>query len=346
MTATAPSRSEPLLENVVPSDNQADRMQRSRTVRDRSLAAMMSLSDGRRFVLESLGLILVISLAGPLIPGSLAPVAMPPRGLWIPVVLMSCQYGIMGGLFATLAATAAVFLNGLPPQSAAQDFYAYAGMVAAQPCAWFGAALLLGGLRTLHIHHYAELRDQLEHTALMAEDFADGLTRAAGEIERLEHRIATDTGSLAGFLHGFAKIDLRDRESLLASVADVIRYGVGASSFRIYLQSRHVLVPCFGLDDGTRLPAAAISSMPPLLTEDRGGEVADRIANAIASHVRNALVWAPLPSAVEREPIGIVICTRLLPSRDPVRAGQRLVEVCRILAVLLAVCPAPTSDAR
>ena len=86
-------------------------------------------------------------------------------------------------------------------QSATQDFYAYAGIVAAQPCAWFGTALILGGLRTLHIHHQTELQERLDQTGLAAEDLADGLERAVSEIERLEQRIAGDSRTLASFLH-------------------------------------------------------------------------------------------------------------------------------------------------
>ncbi|HET7880246.1 MAG TPA: hypothetical protein VFL55_05120, partial [Acetobacteraceae bacterium] len=99
---------------------------------------MMSLSDWRWFVPESIGLVLIIVLIRTQMPGDLVDGRALPHPLWIPVLLMSGQYGIMGGLFATLMATAAFFLGGLPLQTADQDFYAYAAVVATQPCAWFG----------------------------------------------------------------------------------------------------------------------------------------------------------------------------------------------------------------
>ena len=119
-------------------------VRRPRLARERSLTEMMSISDWYWFVPETIGLLLLIALFRAVLPAGASGVGMP-HPFWIPVLLMSGQYGIMGGLFATLAASAALFVSGLPPQSAAQDFYAYAGVVAAQPCGWFATALITGG---------------------------------------------------------------------------------------------------------------------------------------------------------------------------------------------------------
>jgi hypothetical protein len=103
------------------------------------LIDIMSLSDWPRFVPEALGLLVVISLVRMAVPGGPAGLDSIPHPFWILVLLMSAQYGIMGALFATLSATGMFFANELPAQSAAQDFYAYAGIIAVQPCAWFAA---------------------------------------------------------------------------------------------------------------------------------------------------------------------------------------------------------------
>jgi hypothetical protein len=258
---------------------------------------------------------------------------------------MSGQYGIMGGLFATLAATVAFFIGGLPPQSATQDFYAYAGIVAAQPCAWFGTALVFGGLRTLHIHHQTDLQDRLEQTGLAAEDLADGLECAAQQIERLEHRIATDSSTLASFVHSLAKLDLRDRRSLVASIADVIRYGVGATSFAIYLKGARGLEPCLGVEDGAHVTTAAITPLTPALLH----AISYADAGAAPAVNSDCLVctprWAPIRLAGAAEPVGVVVCNRLQPSQDPAIAVRRLNEVCSVLAVLLSACPGTISEA-
>src|SRR4051794_9088420 len=73
------------------------------------LTEIMSLSDWPRFVPESLGLLVVISLVRMAMPGGPAGLENMPHPFWIPVLLMSAQYGIMGALFATTAATGVFF---------------------------------------------------------------------------------------------------------------------------------------------------------------------------------------------------------------------------------------------
>jgi hypothetical protein len=318
--------------------------------RQPSLTEIMSLSDWPRFVPESLGLLVVISLVRMALPGGPAGLESMPHPFWIPVLLMSAQYGIMGALFATMAATGVFFANELPPQSAAQDFYAYAGMIAVQPCAWFAAALVLGGLRTLHIHHHGELQERLDQTRLAAEDLADGLERAVSETEQLEQRIAADSSTLASFLHSLAKLELRDRRALVASIADVIRYGVGATSFTIYLKGAHGMEPCLGIEDGVGVAPTAIAPLPSYLTQEIIGEAPGAASDAVTGTAPGrdrvgTLHWAPIRRSGSAETVGLVVCTRLQPSRDPVIAVRRLNEVCCVLAVLLSACPKAVAGA-
>src|SRR6185437_594076 len=108
-----------------------------------------------------------------------------------------------GGLFAALSASLLFFATELPAQSAAQDFYDYAAFAAAQPCVWLTAALVLGGLRTLHIHHQARLEERLEDIKATAEELAEQLAGAAGEMALLEQRIAGDTATTSVLLDLF-----------------------------------------------------------------------------------------------------------------------------------------------
>lgn len=304
-----------------------------------SLIGMLSLSDWRRFVPETAGLIVVLSAVSLLLTGRTSP----PAVFWIPVLLMSGQYGIMGGLFSAIAASFMLYIDGLPPQSAAQDFYAYAAVVAAQPAAWFATALVFGGLRTLHIHHETRLRDQFAQSQREGIDLADALERSLQEVQHLERRIAADASTLASLLHHLAQLDLRDVRSLTRSTADVIRYGVGANSFAIYLSGPKGFEPCLGIQDGTHLAPEAIPPLPPEfagvpLDCSSGTEVA--IDNASAS----GRIGQPIRLAGSSEPLGFVICSRLMPSRDRAIARRRLREICDLLAVLLSACPDTTAD--
>src|SRR5580704_14960111 len=177
MTAISVLRPEPHLEKASAPAQGGSRIQWPHGERERSLTEMMSLSDWHRFVPESIVLLVVIVVVQTILPEGPAGLASLPHPFWIPVLLMSVQYGIMGGLFATLSATTAFFIGELPVQYATQDFYGYAGIVAALPCGWFGTALVLGGLRTLHIHQHTVLQERLDQTTMAAEDLAGGLER-------------------------------------------------------------------------------------------------------------------------------------------------------------------------
>jgi hypothetical protein len=339
---------EPLQKAAAGSGSPGGRIKRFQKAHERPLTEMLSIAAWRSFVPETIALLVVITLAraavlsGPAMPSSM------PHPYWIPVLLMSTQYGVMGGLFATLAAIASYFLTGLPVQFATQDFYAYAGVVAGQPCAWFGTALILGGLRTLHIHHQAELQGRFDQTQRAADDLADGLEGAVGEIERLERRIALDTTTLTSLTHSLAKLELSDRASLLASIIDVVHHSVGATNFAIYLKGERGLEPVLGVQNGSSLPPTAISRLAPSLLDEiasgtgAAGGTVPALGGDCAARIPQ---WSPIRPPGSAELVGVVVCDRLQPSQDPAVAARRLDDVCRLLGVLLSARPEAVSGA-
>ena len=302
--------------------------------REPSLMEMMSLSGWRNFVPETLGLLALIAAIRAVFPNGPSGLGSMPHPFWIPVVLMSGQYGIMGGLFATLSATAAFFIGGLPAQSATQDFYDYAGVVAAQPCVWFVTALVLGGLRSLHIHHHTNLQEWFDEAGIAAEDIADGLARAVQEIERLEQRIAVDSSTVTSLLDSLAKLDLSSRRSIVTSIADAILYGVGATSFAVYLAGTSGLTPYFGIEHGSSVAPAMIAPLSPAVMQEIKGPGAVTVPTANGAAAAGRRYWAPICQPGATELIGVVVCNRLQPSQDPTTAVSRLNDVCRVLAVL------------
>ncbi len=305
--------------------------------REASLVELLSLAGWRHFVPETVGLLAVVLVTRAVLPPTFhTPVGIP-GPFWIPVLLIAAQYGIMGGLFATLGATVAFAADGILPQSASQDFYAYAAIIAAQPCAWFATALVLGGLRTLHIHHYNALRSQLDRSERAADDLAVGVEDAAAEIRRLELRIASESDTLTNLLRSLSRLDVSSGRAVGDSVCDFIGYGVGATSFALFLRVADKLVPCLGVEDGARVAVTAVAPIMPSLLRDIEGSV-DRPAELRAHDTDNPL-WAPIRLAYNDALVGVLICYRLQPVRDLAFASRRLGEVCRVLAVLLAATP-------
>jgi hypothetical protein len=291
--------------------------------RERSLIEILALADAWKFILESALLLAVILFVQQRYGG--APAGMP-HPFWIPVLLMAAQYGIMGGLFAALSASAALFMGGLPAQSASQDFYDYAAEIAAQPCAWFASALILGGLRTLHMHQHAALAGRLDRALAIGGDIADRLEHMLAENALLERRIATDRATLGAVLRALAGLTGEDRAALAQGFATVIAEATGATSFTLAIGGADGTGTRIAIEDGV---AVATAGPPPA---HRPGEAELPIRMPIRG-----------PGA---EPAGMVICTRLAPGQDVAAARARLAEICAVLAAILALAAAPQGDGR
>lgn len=302
--------------------------QRSLPEVERSLLQMMSLADWKRFAPETLALTAVIVLAKAWVHQNPAELGDMPNPLWIPVVLISAQYGIMGGLFATLAATVAFFARAWPVQSGMQDFYQFTAAVAAQPCAWFATALVIGGLRSLHLHHELGLADQAAQSRAAAEELAQGLQEAVSEIARLELRIASDVSSCDNLIESLATLEIENPQAMMMSAASFVRDGVGANYVAVYVRGEHGFEPGTALDGSFPIAGPAI---PPFIhsVPERDWHQQDP-----ETHHQWRAVW---PEHAPK-PLGVIVCDRLRGSQSAETAMRRLQQICRILESLASKC--------
>jgi hypothetical protein len=311
------------------------------------LLEMLSLSGWRKLTLETLALLALMAFLRHWFFGVTQTPGMP-HPYWLPVLLASNQYGVSGGMIATVAASA-VYLFELSPQSAAQDFYAYAGMVAIQPTAWLATALVLGGLRSLHIYQTAELAEHLAECRRCASDLADGLERAAAEIASLERRIAIDTSSVAALSRSFSKIDLSDRWAAVVSFGELFRVGAGATTFTIYLKSPDGYVPVFAIEGDATLPTKSINALHPTIidamtNENTGCGAMSGVESSDPSTARHVV---PIPpSDVSTQPLAAIVCQALRPSQDVRQFRRRADELSRVFATILSACPDRPSGVR
>jgi hypothetical protein len=219
--------------------------------------------------------------------------------LWIPVLLAACQYGVIGGAFAAGVASLALYAGALPAQGAHQDFYDYASRLALQPTAWFGVALALGSLRSLHIQKAVKADNALREGADHLSHVVLSLKRATSEIASLESRIASDTATVNRLLRGVAGVEFASSERLADSVAALISDTLAASSFTLYLRTDGGLEPILLVDEeGVRAGGpAAISpaALEAMTASHRAISRADGVAAAMLP--AGALVLAPVTSA-------------------------------------------------
>jgi hypothetical protein len=318
----------------------------SRAHRERSLLGMLSFGRWGKQVLETFVFLAVIVVAQGRLFGA-AEIPGLPHPYWLPVLLASCQYGVSGGMIATVAASA-VYFFGLSPPSATEDFYSYAGMVAVQPAAWLATALVLGGLRNLHIHQSAELTDQLAASRRRANDLSNGLERATAEINALERRIAFDMSSAAALSRGFSLINMSDRRAAAMSFGEVFRVGTGTATFTAYVKESEAYVPVWAVEEDTPRSTKSIEPIPlatieSMMTESAGrGTTCD--AEGSNSRVERCVIRVP-PSDIGSEPLAAIVCERQT-SQDARQFHRRAEELGRALATILCACPNPPPGAR
>jgi len=279
--------------------------------------------------------------------GGVAEIPGLPHPYWLPVLLASCQYGMSGGTVAAVAASV-VYLFGLPSPSAAQDFYAYAGMVAVQPATWLATALALGGLRDLHIHRSAELTDELADYRRRANDLSGGLERAAAEINALERRIAVDMNSVAALSRSLSLIDMSDRWAAAVSFGELFRVGTGTTTFVIYLKGPHGYAPVWAVDEDTTRSTKSMelllsTTIDAMMTENAGRRAMGGVG---ASEPGTGLYIVRVPpSDASSEPVAVIVCD-LHPSQDTRQFRRRADELSRAFATILNACPYPALGGR
>jgi hypothetical protein len=302
------------------------------------LVELLSLTSWRKLILETVVLLVLTTLLQRWFFGPNGVAGMP-HPYWLAVLLASSQYGMSAGVVATVAASLIYWIE-LSPPSAVQDFYAYAGLAAVQPTVWLATALILGGLRNLHIYQSAELADQLAASRRQANDLSDGLERALAEIKALETRIAVDMSSVAALSRGFSRIDLSGRRAAAESYGEVIRAGTGAMNFTIYLKESGGYIPVYPVEENAVVSTQAPEPLSPRAIATMMTENAQCAVTEIASgppDLGYQVVRVP-PSSFDTEPVAAIVC-RLSASQDVRTFRRRAEELSRAFATILSACP-------
>lgn len=115
---------------------------------------------------------------------------MQPHVFWLPVLLLSLQYGTVSGLAAASVAILLSALLGWPDQEVGENHFSYLLRIWAQPVLWLLAALVLGQFRMRQIEQKQALARELADMASQRTAIADYATNLRGRCEALEREIA------------------------------------------------------------------------------------------------------------------------------------------------------------
>ena len=159
-----------------------------------------------------------------------------PHPFWIPVILVSVQYGRVSGLAAAALATALAGLAGWPAQTPQEDFYTYSLRIWREPALWIIGALLIGGLRSRQIRD----RQALEASLQLAEvqrnalgGFCEALQAELGQFERAA--ATAPAGSIAAALEALHTLRCGSGSEAAERLPETLAAWLGEARWSLHL---------------------------------------------------------------------------------------------------------------
>lgn len=141
---------------------------------DRCRKLLLCLRDSNApWLVELVVLYSLLLVLAYVLPGQNELTAINPHPFWIPVLLLSVQYGPLGGGAAALVGSLLHWLIGAPVQAGGEDFYDYIYRIWREPMLWLGASVVLGGLRSQQIDKVEALRVQVTEAETQRRRIAD-----------------------------------------------------------------------------------------------------------------------------------------------------------------------------
>ena len=269
-------------------------------------------------------------------------VELKPHPFWIPVLLVSLQYGTIDGLVAVAASTVAVWLLGWPQPHPNEDYLGYLSRVWNEPLLWLGAAILIGEFRLRQLSELRGLQARVvgleKERELLKGEVVDSRSRVRFLETHLAAGIPENCAALIEACSEGGKIGSQDLERALVTIGEVALGAETLSLFQ-YVNGALVLV--------VRVGSAPELNLRPRF---RPGEpiyervVRNRTVLCAARGLDHAVLedqgtWAaPICSAANGEVIGMLKIERMLTPQQPggiERMERTLLAVCKLLAARL-----------
>lgn len=114
-----------------------------------------------------------------------------PNPLWVPVLLVSLQYGTVSGLLAAAAAIVVTMVKGAPEQDVEENLFTYLMRIWAEPILWLSGAVLLGQFRMRQLAERQELRRKVEELSVQRTTLAGYASSLRERCEAMERELVT-----------------------------------------------------------------------------------------------------------------------------------------------------------
>jgi len=164
-----------------------------------------------------------------------------PHPYWIPVLLLSIQYGTNEGLLAAALASAALLVNNLPAQTLTQDEFDYLFSISYRPIIWFVAAVALGEIRNRQVREREELRRELAASQQEAQTITETYQKMKAVKTDLEVRLASELRTVLSMYEAAKAIDRLNVGEVLSGVGTLLEAIVRPQKYSLFLLNNNVL---------------------------------------------------------------------------------------------------------
>jgi hypothetical protein len=162
---------------------------------------------------------------------------MQPHFFWLPVLLLSLQYGTVSGLLAAGAAIAAAAVLGFAEQEIGENHLAYLLRVWAQPMLWLAAALVLGQFRMRQIEQKQELARQVAELASQRKAISEYAGNLRLRCEHLERElVGRPAAAGADVLLALGRLASREPETARAALGQCLDLALGPCQASIFIR--------------------------------------------------------------------------------------------------------------
>lgn len=272
-------------------------------------------------------------------PGTLA--SLKPHPFWIPIVLVSLQYGTIDGIAAVAACIVTQWLLGWPQLEANEEYLAYISRTLNEPVLWLGAAIIIGEFRLRQVNETRELHAQLGELERQRELLAAHVADAHDRVRRLELALATSlpnrSHELVEALTSLHRCELRGPHFARA-LAACAAIALGADSLSLFELSEGALVAAVRIgSDGSFAQHTRFSLGQPLhdsIVRDRAvlSVLRDQDRAALAEQ---GIFAAPICSSRTGQVLGMLKIEHMSALDVTPAAEQRVVTLCHHLALVL-----------
>lgn len=158
-----------------------------------------------------------------------------PHPFWIPVVLLSVQYGSRMGLVSVLACTSVLLFGNVPERLLEQDFHQWGYSVFLLPLLWFISAIVIGEISSRHINARLKMNEKLSDSLKREATLTESFHKLNAIKERMEIRVAGQWRTVDKTLTAARFIEHQDPTQVLTRSQDLVENLLEPKQFSIYI---------------------------------------------------------------------------------------------------------------